>query len=165
MTRLRYYKDDAVKFIIYGLYKNNKFMALDEFIDTTDHDTVKEAITELYNNKIYKEIKESKIEDIKIVILMKVDPYKQHTGDDTNILYYCKFAEFYFDTNLKLDNVYFSFKGIEGDFEEAKFDNKENVTTFGTGAMDAKEWFENECPNAKLADLLTKLYGAEWIKY
>ena len=131
----------------------------------TEYDTVKEAIIGLYNDNIYKEIQESKIEDIKIVILMKVDPDKQRTGDDTNILYYCKSAEFYFGTNLKLDDVHFSFKDIDGDFEEAKFDNKENVTTFGTGAVDAKEWFENECSNAKLADLLTKFYGAEWIKY
>ena len=166
MTRLRYYKDDAVKFCLYAIYSNDTLVKLDEYAPVTEFDTVKEAIIEFSNSTLHKDIKNLNKPGLQLIITMNVDNTKERTGDDTNILYYCKSAVFYFDAiNLKLIDLHFSFNGIDGDFENAKYDNKDGVVTFGTGAMDAKEWFENECPNAKLADLLTKLYGAEWIKY
>ncbi len=164
-NRLRYYKSTGVRFIPIAIMKNDKdYVNLITEGFSLSFETIKDAVKSLSVSESIKQVFNTFDGDAYLVLSMiketpEVDAMQLlGDGDPNNILHYCKSSTIFLKRNFKPYMVSFNFANMpeESDFKSAAYFAEDQSVRFGSGAMDAYQYFSEECQNKELSEYITK---------
>lgn len=162
--RLRYYKRAGTYFKIIGIQMYNCSKVKPLNLSDNQYPTLKEAVANAARDIDIENILKSSENNRLIITMLRDGENTTIIDNKDNILDFCDFAIFAFNTDFKLINVYFGFrKTIDQSVCAATYDIASKVFVYSDQSVGAMDYFENTCTDRELADYL--LHGDTDIGY